>query len=183
MKRFLLTLAFCALSISVWAAAVQVDFLLGTFLDNDQQPLALGKIYSYAAGTTTPKDLYLDAAKTSTAANPFILTAYGRGNVYADGAYKFVIKTAADVTIATYDNLEFYSAVASTTFLCTNLVAASATFNLVYIQAGTVANATMSNCNITNSYLSNCNLLASPTLDSQLVDLGTVKALIASWHP
>jgi len=111
-NRLLFALIFSVLlAAPVWADAVQIDFLLGSFLDNNAAQLAGGYVYTYAAGTTTPKETYLDADKTQTAANPVVLDTYGRANVYADGLYKFVIKDADGVTIATYDNLEFVSAV------------------------------------------------------------------------
>jgi hypothetical protein len=52
-------------------------------------PLALGKIYTYAAGTTTPKQTWADADKVAANPNPVILNANGDAAIYLDGAYKF----------------------------------------------------------------------------------------------
>lgn len=87
--------------------AVQVESLLAGRTDLSGEPLAAGKVYSYAAGTSTPKALYTIPDKTVSAANPVILDAAGRALVYGDGGYKFIIKTAADVTLYTEDNLIF----------------------------------------------------------------------------
>jgi hypothetical protein len=87
--------------------AVQVGFLLSGILGIDGKPLASGKVYSYAGGTTIPKTLYTAADKTANAANPVILDASGKANVYADGLYKFVVKDAAGVTLYTWDNLYY----------------------------------------------------------------------------
>jgi hypothetical protein len=85
-----------------------VEFLLnGVRNASTDQPLASGKVYTYDAGTLTPRSLYTNQEKSSTTANPFILGADGTGQAYADGAYKFVIKDSADVTKYTYDNLFF----------------------------------------------------------------------------
>jgi hypothetical protein len=80
------------------------------FFDNNGNPLTGGKIYTYAAGTTTPQATYTSAAGTTAHTNPIILDAAGRvpsGEIWlTDGLqYKFVIKTSADVTVGTYDNI------------------------------------------------------------------------------
>lgn len=84
-----------------------VDFLLAGFTDNSGNPLAGGLVYTYSAGTTTPKATYTDRAKVTPEANPIVLDSNGRKQVYADGSYKLVVKTAAGVTLYTYDNLSF----------------------------------------------------------------------------
>jgi hypothetical protein len=87
------------------ATAVQVESLWNGLTDNSGQPLGAGKVYTYAAGTMTPVSLYTASDKTSSATNPLILDANGKAQVWADGRYKFVVKTAADVTLYTLDNL------------------------------------------------------------------------------
>ena len=98
------------LTCGAWATGIQVDFLLAGLRHPDtDEPLTGGKVYSYAAGTTTPKALYTDAGLTTPAANPVVLTAYGQANVYGSGKYKLVIKDTDDVTPLTLDNLEYSS--------------------------------------------------------------------------
>ena len=80
------------------------------FFDNSGNVLTGGKIYSYAAGTTTPQVTYTSAAGATFHSNPIILDAAGRvpsGEIWlADGlSYKFVIKDANEVLIGTYDNI------------------------------------------------------------------------------
>ncbi len=58
-----------------------------------------GKIYFYAAGTTTAKDTYQDAEATTPSANPVVLDTRGEAAIYGRGAYKIVEKTSADVQI------------------------------------------------------------------------------------
>lgn len=76
------------------------------FLDNDGNIVPGGKLYSYAAGTTTPQNTYTTAALTTANANPIILDSAGRAVVFLDQSlsYKFVFKTAADVTLWNVDN-------------------------------------------------------------------------------
>jgi hypothetical protein len=67
-----------------------------------------GKVYTYAAGTTTPQATYTTAAGTVANANPVILDSAGRAAIYLDPAlsYKFVITDANDVALpdGTVDN-------------------------------------------------------------------------------
>jgi hypothetical protein len=49
--------------------------------------------------------MYTSSDKSTSATNPLILDANGKAQVWADGRYKFVVKTSADVTLYTLDNL------------------------------------------------------------------------------
>ena len=80
------------------------------FFDNNGVILSGGKIYTYAAGTTTPQASYTSAAGVTPHTNPIILDSAGRvpgGEIWlTDGLiYKFVIETALAVLIGTYDNI------------------------------------------------------------------------------
>lgn len=84
------------------------------FFDNNGNPLVGGKIYTYEAGTTTPLATYTTLAGTTAHTNPIILDSAGRvpgGEIWLTlpDLYKFVLKTSADVTIGTYDNIQGYS--------------------------------------------------------------------------
>lgn len=69
-------------------------------------PLAGGLLYTYAAGTSTPATTYSDADLTVPNANPVVLDAAGRATVYlAATSYKFILKTAAGVTVYSQDNI------------------------------------------------------------------------------
>lgn len=81
------------------------------FFDNNGNPLTGGKIYTYAAGTTTPRVTYTTNSDSSLHTNPIVLDSAGRvpsgGEIWLQlgVGYKFVVKTSADVLIATYDNI------------------------------------------------------------------------------
>lgn len=79
------------------------------FFTNDGLPLNAGKIYTYQAGSTTPFTTYTDVSGLIANTNPIILGTDGRppNQIWLTEGYfyKFVLKTSADVTIQTYDNL------------------------------------------------------------------------------
>jgi hypothetical protein len=81
------------------------------FFTNTGAVLTGGKIYTYAAGTTTPAVTYTSSQGLTAWSNPIDLDAAGRvsgiGEIWlTDGiTYKFVLKDSNDVLIATYDNI------------------------------------------------------------------------------
>lgn len=75
------------------------------WFDNNGDPLALGKIYFYEAGTTTPKDTYTTQAGDTENANPVILNSAGRADIWGTGSYKIAIYTSADVLVKTLDDV------------------------------------------------------------------------------
>lgn len=78
------------------------------YLDNAGIPLVGGKLYTYAAGTSTPKATYSDSTGLTPLTNPVILDSRGEATIFWNGAYKVVLKDALDATIWTVDNvLEF----------------------------------------------------------------------------
>lgn len=82
------------------------------FFDNNGNPLTGGKLYTYAAGTTTPQTVYTTSAGNVAHTNPIVFDAAGRvpsgGEIWlADGvSYKFVLKTSNDVLVATWDQID-----------------------------------------------------------------------------
>lgn len=80
------------------------------FFTNTGAVLTGGKLYTYAAGTTTPLASYTTSAGSVARTNPIILDSAGRvpdgGEIWITSAsYKFVLKDSNDVLIATYDNV------------------------------------------------------------------------------
>lgn len=77
------------------------------FFDSNGAPLAAGKLWSYAAGTSSPKDTFSDQAGIVPNPNPLVLDGGGYGDVWlGSGAYKFKLTDAYDVEIWTRDNVE-----------------------------------------------------------------------------
>lgn len=79
------------------------------FLDSNGDPLPGGKLYTYAAGTTTPKATYTTAAGTVENANPVVLDSSGRATIFIDGAYRFDLYDAGDVLIKSTDNVTSFT--------------------------------------------------------------------------
>jgi hypothetical protein len=73
--------------------------------DSAGDPLAGGLLYTYDAGTTTPKTTWADSGEVTPSANPIILDSRGEATIYGNGSYKFVLKDSADATIWTVDNI------------------------------------------------------------------------------
>ena len=84
------------------------------FFDNNGDPLSGGKIYTYAAGTTTPLATYALSSGGSANANPIVLDAAGRPSsggspievwLTSGTNYKLVITDSTGANVLTYDNV------------------------------------------------------------------------------
>lgn len=79
------------------------------FFTDDGEVLSGGKIYTYAAGTTTPQVTYTSVLGTAANSNPIILDSGGRlpeDMWLSEGVtYRFVLKDANDVQIGEYDDI------------------------------------------------------------------------------
>ena len=79
------------------------------FFTNNGVILSGGKLYTYAAGTTTPQVTYTSSSGNTNHTNPIILDSAGRvpgGEIWLSASpYKFLIKDSNDVLIGTYDNI------------------------------------------------------------------------------
>ena len=75
------------------------------FFDSDGNPLAGGKAHTFVAGTSTLKSTYTDQGGGTPNANPVILDAAGRADIWLDGSYKFRLDDSTDATIWTVDNI------------------------------------------------------------------------------
>ena len=94
--------------------AVNLSIAFGVaaqLFDNNGNPLAGGKIYTYLAGTTTPAATYTTSLGNIAHSNPIVLDGAGRvpsGEIWLTNgvAYKFVVEDSANNLIGTYDNIE-----------------------------------------------------------------------------
>lgn len=99
-------------------------------------PLVGGKIYTFAAGTNTPKQTFTDFAGTIPQANPIILNARGEpaSAIFWQGNYKVEIRDALNNLIYTVDNYNSDPAGVSSIF--TTLLSAIGSTLIGFIQAG-----------------------------------------------
>lgn len=89
--------------------ALTAPFFLQQLTDTSGKPLSNGKLYSYVGGSTNlPKPIYYDKDYTTPCPNPLIADASGILPQYfmTSGYYKFEVRTAADVIIATRDYID-----------------------------------------------------------------------------
>jgi hypothetical protein len=86
----------------IWGAGAQ-------FFNDAGVPLSGGKIFVYYAGTTTPATTYTGPTGAIPNTNPIIIPSSGRLTTQiwfsVGSSYKFVLKNANDVLLATYDNI------------------------------------------------------------------------------
>ena len=154
------------------------------FFDANGNPLVGGKVYTYAAGTTTPLATYTDATATTPNTNPVILDARGECNLWFSTAtsYKVILKTADDVQQWSVDNIVTYGTLASQNFNSVDITGGiitgvTATFNLigdVSGNAGTVTNgvyltATQTLTNKTLSGMNTASTIKDPNGTDQVV--------------
>jgi hypothetical protein len=92
--------------------SVNLSFIGGAgwqFFDDNGLPLSGGKIYTYAAGTTTPLTTYTSRDGLTANANPIILDAAGRTpqQIWATEGllYKYAVTKSNDVQIRVWDNI------------------------------------------------------------------------------
>jgi len=115
------------------------------FFDDNGNPLTGGKVYTYAAGTTTPLATYTTSTGAVANTNPIILDAAGRTPneiwLVAGTLYKFIVQTSVNVLVGTYDGLPAINDPYSINSLLgsvtgTNAIAAVATPSITAYAAG-----------------------------------------------
>ena len=79
------------------------------FIDNNGNPLNGGKLFTYEAGTVTPKATYTTEAGDVPNTNPVVLDSAGRSVVFLDGSYKFRLEDALGNLIRETDDITAFS--------------------------------------------------------------------------
>jgi len=86
--------------------AIQIGFLLAGLRDPDTLlPLNAGTVEFYEVGTSTPKNVWTEEAKTN-AFTSYTLDANGVAELYGDGNYKIVVKDSTGATEYTFDEVK-----------------------------------------------------------------------------
>lgn len=76
------------------------------FFDNSGRPLALGFLYTFVTGTTTPKTSYADQAQTIVNPNPITLDASGRCQLYlGSGEYRIRLQDSSGAFVTEADDV------------------------------------------------------------------------------
>lgn len=91
---------------------VYISAFAGTgtqFFDDNGNILSGGKIYTYDAGTTTPRATYTDSSGSTANSNPIILDSAGRlpYQIWVTGgvSYRFIVTDSNDVQLGESDNV------------------------------------------------------------------------------
>ena len=105
------------------------------FLDADGNPLVGGKVFTYAAGTTSLLATYTTGDGLTPNTNPVILNARGEADIwYTNGvSYKVVLTDSDDSTIWTVDNIAISGSMATQNANAVNItggtIGSGVTFN------------------------------------------------------
>lgn len=131
-------------------------------------PLSGGKVYTYAAGTNTPKASYTDFGGGSPNTNPIILDSSGQAAIWLDGNYKINLLDSNNVQQPNYpvDNVSSISSGGSSEYAITtgtanNYILSPAPAIVVY----TTGVAFNININISNTGPSTINISGLGTKD------------------
>lgn len=109
-----------------------------TGIDINGDPVAGGKLHTYAAGTTTNQATYSDVNLTSANANPVVLDSAGRATLYipAGASFKYVLKSSTDVTLWTADNINAVPTSTATLDVTVTAGEALSALEAIYISQG-----------------------------------------------
>lgn len=108
MKRLLTALVAVFLCLPAYAAVLYVPHFV-QFFDDDGDPCNGCKLYTYTAGTTTPKATYTTETGGVSNANPVVMDASGRAVIFLTGSYKFRLEDANGNLIRETDNVTAFS--------------------------------------------------------------------------
>jgi len=99
---------------AAYAQRIPMPYAKIQFFDRNGKPLASGKLYTYVAGTTTPKSTFTSMSGAANT-NPVILDAAGRADVWLDAttSYKFILKDRNDVQQWSVDSVTDYGGLLS----------------------------------------------------------------------
>lgn len=126
------------------------------FFDDNGDVLSGGKLYTYAAGTTTPAATYTTNTGSASHTNPIVLDAAGRvpAEIWlpVGQQFKFIVKTSTETLIGTYDNILPINDPGSINSLLsnvtgTNAIAATATPTITSYSTGATYSFVAANAN------------------------------------
>jgi hypothetical protein len=107
----------------VTTRAIQFEFLLAGLRDPDtHEPLTGGSVEFYATGTSTPKNVWTEEAKTN-AYTTYTLDTNGVAELFGDGNYKVVVKDSSGAIEYTFDLVKSQS----NEFIITTVTSAAVT--------------------------------------------------------
>lgn len=122
------------------AQGTLIPFVPQQFYDSNGDPCSGCKLYTYAAGTSTPQATYSDVTLTTANANPVVINAAGRpttGYIFLSAtSYKFEFQSAASVVLWTVDNATAIPTTAGNTDITVTAGEALSAGDLAYLSDG-----------------------------------------------
>lgn len=139
------------------------------FTDSNGKPLAGGKLFSFAAGTTTPLATFVDSTTGAHNTNPVILDSTGSATVFLGAnVYKLVLQNSAGVVQWTADNI------AQGSFQATYVTSYTGRQGTTRTGAVTATTGDLNCADVTGAI---CSVTPFPTLYYQTVQAGAVSAI------
>jgi hypothetical protein len=159
-----------------------------TVLDGNGSPVPGARIYTYAAGTTTPIATYTDAALSVANHNPIIADAAGRYTAYLipGTGYLFDIQSSTGSSIDTVDNILGVPSSASTIDIAGTAGVAITSGQTVYLSTGTGGAPTAGKwylADATNTYSSTLPIVGVAVDSIALNGTGTIRLAGAVSNP
>ena len=139
----------------------------------DGTPMVGGKLYTYGAGTSTPKDSYTTYTLAASNTNPIILDARGEASVWMFGSYRFVLRDANDVIVWDVDDVR--DVTNSSTLTGVTLVGTLTVSSSAVTWAGNPTHS--GNHTFTNNVVFNGNV----TIGDSSVDTLTIRPNAVTW--
>lgn len=134
------------------------------FIDANGLPLDSGKLYSYAAGTTTPLATYTDSTQVTPNTNPLILDANGQGVIWIGAsAYKFVLQDSLGNVLWTADGIQTIPDGSITT-----LKLADGAVTTVKLSDGAVTTVKLADGSVTTAKLADASVTTAKIVDGSV---------------
>jgi hypothetical protein len=151
------------------------------FIDANGNPLVGGKLYTYAAGTTTPLATYTDSTGNVANTNPVILDTLGEASVWMGSAsYKLKLTTSTDVEVWTVDNVGGLATTGDLNALVASLASSSGSSMIGFIQSGAGAVATTLQVKLRQDYVHVADFGASPSASAAVNTAAIIAAASAA---
>jgi hypothetical protein len=117
--------------------AQQFDFLLAGVNDPDipGAPLALGTVKFYEVGTTTPKNVWTESAKTNDYTE-YTLDANGVAELYGDGSYKIELYDSGGSLEYTFDEVKCTASTYNRRVVSTSPITVTPDDDIIFINTG-----------------------------------------------
>jgi hypothetical protein len=103
-KILLSTLLILSLAVPSYAVTI-LPYPKFQAIDTAGNPIVGGLVYTYKAGTTTPKAACATYNCSSYQTNPIVLDSLGEATIYLNGTYKIVLQTSTGTAVWTLDNV------------------------------------------------------------------------------